>query len=194
MFSRVLVANRGEIAVRVIRARARARASRRSRSTRPPTRDALHVRLADRSVCIGPPSATDSYLRIPSVIAAARDDRLRRGPPRLRVPRREPVLRATPAPTTTSSSSAPPGRDGEPGDKAQAKAEMRAAGVPLVPGTEGTASLAEIQARGRRDRPSRCCLKATAGGGGKGMRLVTELGGPRGRLRRGGGGGGGRVR
>lgn len=70
MFSRVLVANRGEIAVRVIRTlhelgiEAVAIYS-------TADRDAMHVRLADQAVCIGPPSATDSYLRIPSVIAAA---------------------------------------------------------------------------------------------------------------------------
>ena len=70
MFSRVLVANRGEIAVRVIRAlhelgiEAVAVYS-------TADRDALHVGLADQAVCIGPPSATESYLRIPSVIAAA---------------------------------------------------------------------------------------------------------------------------
>src|SRR5205809_6535016 len=70
MFRRVLVANRGEIAVRVIRAlhendvEAVAVYS-------TVDRDALHVRLADRAICIGPPQATESYLRIPSVIAAA---------------------------------------------------------------------------------------------------------------------------
>ena len=70
MFSRVLVANRGEIAVRVIRAlhelgiEAVAVYS-------TADRDALHVRMADQAVCIGPPSASDSYLRIPNVIAAA---------------------------------------------------------------------------------------------------------------------------
>src|SRR4249920_1699767 len=117
MFTRVLVANRGEIAVRVIRAlhelgiEAVAVYS-------TAEREAMHVQMADRAVCIGPPSATERT-----------------------------------------------------GDKARAKAEMRAAGVPLVPGTEGVASLAEIRvAAAELGFP--VLLKATAGGGGKGMRVV----------------------
>ena len=71
MLSRVLVANRGEAAVRLVRACHDARASRRSRSTRPPTGTGLWVRLADRAVCIGPHPAAESYLNVPNLIAAA---------------------------------------------------------------------------------------------------------------------------
>src|SRR4051812_22408816 len=170
-FSRVLVANRGEIAVRVIRAlhelgiEAVAVYS---------TADehAQHVRLADRAVRIGPPPATLSYLSMPAIIAAA---------------------------TTTGCEAVHPGYGflsenaefvracddndlvfiGPPadvmekmGDKALAKAEMRVAGVPLVPGTEGAATLAEARvAADELGYP--VLLKAAAGGGGKGMRLVT---------------------
>ncbi len=172
MFQRVLVANRGEIAVRVIRAlhelgiEAVAVYS-------TADEDALHVRLADRAVRIGPPPANESYLKIPTIVAAA---------------------------TTTGCDAVHPGYGflsendefvracedndlvfiGPPadvmakmGDKAQAKAEMRAAGVPLVPGTEGTATLEQARAAAEQFGFP-VLLKAAAGGGGRGMRLVTE--------------------
>jgi acetyl-CoA carboxylase biotin carboxylase subunit len=174
MFSRVLVANRGEIAVRVIRALHELGVEAVAIYSTA-DEDALHVRLADRAVRIGPPAAAQSYLNIPSIIGAA---------------------------TTTGCDAVHPGYGflsendefvlacedndlvfiGPPadvmarmGDKAQAKAEMRAAGVPLVPGAEGTASA--VEARAAADALGYpVLLKAAAGGGGRGMRLVN---GPR---------------
>jgi len=135
--------------------------------------DALDVRLGDRAVRIGPPPANESYLKIPTIVAAA---------------------------TTTGCDAVHPGYGflsendafvhacedndlvfiGPPadvmakmGDKAQAKLEMRAAGVPLVPGTEGTATLPEARAAAE-EFGFPVLLKAAAGGGGRGMRLVTE--------------------
>jgi len=135
--------------------------------------DALHVRLADRAVRIGPPPANESYLKIPTIVAAA---------------------------TTTGCDAVHPGYGflsenddfvracedndlvfiGPPadvmakmGDKARAKAEMRAAGVPLVPGTEGTATLEQARAAAEQFGFP-VLLKAAAGGGGRGMRLVTD--------------------
>ena len=93
MFSRVLVANRGEIAVRVIRALHELGVEAVAVYSTA-EREALHVQMADRAVCIGPPSATDSYLRIPNVDRRRGDDRLRGRPPGLRLPLREPRLRA----------------------------------------------------------------------------------------------------
>ena len=170
MFNRVLVANRGEIAVRVIRAvhelglEAVAVYS-------TADRDALHVRLADRAVCIGPPAAGESYLRIPNVIAAAETTGCEAVHPGYG------FLSENPAFVRACEESGlvfvGPGAEvmERMGDKARAKEEMRAANVPLVPGTEGAASLDEVRtAAAELGFP--VLLKAVAGGGGKGMRLV----------------------
>ncbi len=169
-FSRVLVANRGEVAVRVIRAlhelgiEAVAVYS-------TADRDALHVRMADRAVCIGPPPAAQSYLRIPNVVAAAETTGCEAVHPGFG------FLSESPAFVRACEQNhlvfvGPPAEVMEKtGDKARAKAEMRSAGVPLVPGSDGAATLAEI-----RDAADELgfpvLLKACAGGGGKGMRVV----------------------
>src|SRR5918911_48786 len=171
MFSRVLVANRGEIAVRVIRAlhelgiEAVAVYS---------TADAgaLHTRLADRAVCIGPPAAAQSYLNMASVIAAAETtgcDAVHPG---------YGFLSENPAFVRACEDNdlvfIGPGADvmARMGDKALAKQELAAAGVPLVPGAETTSAAEARAAAGDVGYP--VLLKARAGGGGKGMRLVAE--------------------
>ena len=152
MFSRVLVANRGEIAVRVIRAlhelgvEAVAVYSTADAGT-------LHTRLADRAVCIGPPSATESYLNMSSVVAAAE---------------------------ITGCDAVHPGYGflsenpdfvmARMGDKVEAKRALAAAGLPLVPGTEAVDADEARAAAAEIGFP--VLLKASAGGGGKGMRLV----------------------
>jgi acetyl-CoA carboxylase biotin carboxylase subunit len=175
VFTRVLVANRGEIAVRVIRALHELGVEAVAVYSTA-EHDALHVRMADRAVCIGPPSATDSYLRIPHVVAAAETTGCEAVHPGYG------FLSENPAFVRACESSdlvfiGPPADVMEKtGDKAQAKAEMRAAGVPLVPGTEGIASLAEVRvAAAELGFP--VLLKAAAGGGGRGMRLVSSADG-----------------
>ncbi len=172
MFGRVLVANRGEIAVRVIRALHELGIE---AVTVYSTADegSLHVRLADRAVKIGPPPAAQSYLSMPAIIAAAKTTGCEAVHPGYgflsenaefvrACEDNELVFIGPPADVMERM-----------GDKAQAKVEMRAAGVPLVPGTEGTASLAEARvAADELDYP--VLLKAAAGGGGRGMRLVTS--------------------
>ena len=175
MFTRVLVANRGEIAVRVIRAlhelgiEAVAVYS-------TADRDALHVRLADHAVCIGPPPAAESYLRIPSVVAAAGTTDCEAVHPGYGFLAENPAFARACAANDLVFVGPSPEVMERLGDKASAKAEMRAAGVPLVPGTVGSATLDEI-----RDAADEIgfpvLLKATAGGGGKGMRLVDQPGG-----------------
>ena len=170
MFSRVLVANRGEIAVRVIRAlheldiEAVAVYS-------TADRDALHVELADRAVCIGPPSSAESYLKIPNVVAAAETTGCEAVHPGYG------FLAENPAFVRACEESnlvfvGPPAEVMERmGDKVRAKEELRAAGVPLVPGTDGTASFEEVR-RAARETGFPVLVKARAGGGGKGMRMV----------------------
>ena len=170
MFSRVLVANRGEIAVRVIRALHELGVEAVAVYSTA-DREALHVRMADSAVCIGPPSATDSYLRIPNVIAAAETTGCEAVHPGFGFLSENPAFVRACAESDLVFVGPPAEVMEKTGDKARAKAEMRAAGVPLVPGTEGVANLAEIRiAAAELGFP--VLLKATAGGGGKGMRVV----------------------
>ena len=172
LFNRVLVANRGEIAVRVIRAlhelgiEAVAVYS---------TADdgALHTRLADRAVCIGPPPATESYLRIPSVIAAATTTRCEAIHPGYGFLSENPAFADACADNELVFIGPSAETMTRMGDKAAAKQEMVAAGVPVVPGTEGATNLEE--ARGAAEETGYpVLLKAVAGGGGKGMRTVRD--------------------
>jgi acetyl-CoA carboxylase biotin carboxylase subunit len=172
MFSRVLVANRGEIAVRVIRGLHELGIE---AVTVYSTADAdsLPVRLADRAVCIGPPAASESYLRIPSVIAAATTTGCEAVHPGYGFLSENPAFARACADNDLVFVGPSAEVMERMGDKARAKAELRAAGVPLVPGTEGPASLAEVRdAAAELGYP--VLLKAVAGGGGKGMRLVED--------------------
>jgi acetyl-CoA carboxylase, biotin carboxylase subunit len=170
MFTRVLVANRGEIAVRVIRALHELGVEAVAVYS---TADAgaLHVRLADRAVRIGPPPAAESYLNIPSIVAAAATTGcegvhpgygfLAENAEFVRMCEANDLVFIGPSARVMERM----------GDKALAKAEMRAAGVPLVPGSEGAASLAEAHAAAE-ELGYPVLLKAAAGGGGRGMRVV----------------------
>ena len=172
MFTRVLVANRGEIAVRVIRAlhelgiEAVAVYS-------TADREALHVRLADRAVCIGPPSAAESYLNIPSIVAAAEITGSQAVHPGYGFLSERPAF--VTACTENDLVFIGPGAEvmARMGDKVQAKAAMREAGVPLVPGTEEATTLAQARTLAP-EIGFPVLLKAAAGGGGRGMRLVSS--------------------
>jgi acetyl-CoA carboxylase biotin carboxylase subunit len=172
MFERVLVANRGEIAVRVIRAlhelgiEAVAVYS---------TADegALHVRLADRAVKIGPPPAAQSYLSLPAIVAAAKTTGCEAVHPGYGFLAENAEFVRACEDNDLVFIGPPADLMERMGDKAQAKAEMRAAGVPLVPGSEGTASLVQAH-RAAAELGYPVLLKAAAGGGGRGMRFVAQ--------------------
>ena len=174
MFNRVLVANRGEIAVRVIRALHELGVEAVAVYSTA-DEDALHVRLADRAVRIGPPPAAESYLSIPALIAAAETTGCEAVHPGYGfVSENAGFVRA--CEDNDLVFIGPPADVMERmGDKARAKAEMRAAGVPLVPGTEGIAGPDDARAAAE-ELGFPVFLKAAAGGGGKGMRVVTEPG------------------
>src|SRR5437773_6563908 len=172
MFERVLVANRGEIAVRVIRALHELDVEAVAVYSTA-DRDSLHVRLADRAVCIGPPPATESYLRIPGIVAAATTTGCEAVHPGWGFLAENPAFVEACADNDLVFIGPSAEVMARMGDKVQAKAEMRAAGVPVVPGTEGATNLDEVRAAAD-EVGYPVLLKASAGGGGKGMRLVTD--------------------
>ena len=169
MFSRVLVANRGEIAVRVIRALHELGVEAVAVYS---TADAgaLHTRLADQAICIGPPSATESYLNLASVVAAGKTTGCDAVHPGYGFLAENPEF----VKACEDNDLVFVGPDGDVmarmGDKVEAKRELADAGLPLVPGTEAVGSRAASAAAAEIGFP--VLLKASAGGGGKGMRRV----------------------
>ena len=172
MFRRILVANRGEVAVRVIRA-CRELGVETVAVYSTADRDALHVRLADRAVHIGPPSAAESYLKIPALVGAAEITGCEAVHPGwgflaenadfARACEDGDLVFIGPRPETIELM----------GHKAQAKATVKDAGLPLVPGSDGVVTLPEARALAA-DMGYPLLLKASAGGGGRGMRLVSS--------------------
>ena len=170
MFNRVLVANRGEIAVRVIRALHELGAEAVAIYSTA-DKDALHVQMADHAVHIGPPSASESYLRIPSVIAAATTTGCEAVHPGYGFLAENPAFVEACVDNDLVFVGPPADVMAMMGDKISAKQAMRTADVPTVPGTEGATTADEARAAAEAVGFP-VLLKATAGGGGKGMRLV----------------------
>ena len=170
MFSRVLVANRGEVAVRVIRALHELGVEAVAMYS---TADegASYVRLADRAVRLGPPPATESYLQIPSVVAAATTTGCDAVHPGWGFLAENPAFATACEENDLIFVGPPPAVMERMGDKAHAKQELKLADVPIVPGTEGAATVEQARAAAL-ELGYPVLLKAAAGGGGKGMRLV----------------------
>ncbi len=172
MFKKILIANRGEIALRIVRA-CREMGIRSVAVYSTADRDALHVRFADEAVCIGPPPGRDSYLNIPRLIAAAEITNAEAVHPGYGFL----AENASFAEICTSSNltfiGPTPAMITSMGDKASAKDTMRAAGVPVVPGSDGLLDSVEAAHAAAEIAGYPVILKATAGGGGKGMRVVT---------------------
>jgi acetyl-CoA carboxylase biotin carboxylase subunit len=171
MFKKILIANRGEIALRVIRT---------CKEMGIPTvavystadKDSLHVRFADEAVCIGKPAGSDSYLNIPHLMAAAEitnADAIHPGYGFLaenakfaEICGQYKIKFIGPTPEMINAM----------GDKITAKETMIRAGVPVVPGSEGLLESIEHAKKEAKKMGYPVMIKATAGGGGKGMRIV----------------------
>jgi acetyl-CoA carboxylase, biotin carboxylase subunit len=170
VFSRVLVANRGEIAVRVIRALHELEIEAVAIYSTA-DKESMHVRLADRAVAVGPAPASQSYLNIPSVIAAATTTGCEAIHPGYGFLAENPAFVAACEDNELVFVGPTAEVMARMGDKVQAKAELKRAGVPLVPGSDGT--VAPMEARSLAPELGYpILLKAAAGGGGKGMRIV----------------------
>ncbi|MBK9275028.1 MAG: acetyl-CoA carboxylase biotin carboxylase subunit [Flavobacteriales bacterium] len=171
MFKKILIANRGEIALRVIRT-CREMGIRTVAVYSTSDKESLHVRFADEAVCIGPPPSKESYLNMPRIIAAAEITNADAIHPGYGFLSENAKFSKLCQKHGIKFIGATPEQIEAMGDKATAKATMIKAGVPVVPGTEGLVTDIAVAKKEAKRIGYPVILKATAGGGGKGMRLV----------------------
>ena len=171
MFKKILIANRGEIALRVIRT-CREMGIKSVAVYSTADADSLHVRFADEAVCIGPPASKDSYLKIPNIIAAAEITNADAIHPGYGFLSENAKFSKICAEHGIKFIGASPEMIERMGDKASAKATMKEAGVPTVPGSDGLVQSLEHAKKIAAEIGYPVMLKATAGGGGRGMRDV----------------------
>lgn len=171
MFDKILIANRGEIALRVMRA-CRELGIHTVAVHSTADEEAMHVRLADESVCIGPPAARDSYLNIPAIVAACEITGAEAVHPgygflsenaRFAEILEEHKIKFI-GPSSTHIRTM--------GDKIEAKRTAKELGIPVVPGSEGGVSEIGEARRVAKDIGYPVLIKATAGGGGRGMKVA----------------------
>ncbi|NJK99784.1 MAG: acetyl-CoA carboxylase biotin carboxylase subunit [Spirulinaceae cyanobacterium SM2_1_0] len=172
-FSKILIANRGEIALRIIRSCGELGiATVAVHSTI--DEHALHVKLADESVCIGQPPSNKSYLNIPNIIAAALTRNATAIHPGYGFLAENARFAEICADHQISFIGPTPDAMRAMGDKSTAKKTMQAAGVPTIPGSAGLLADEQQALKTARQIGYPVILKATAGGGGRGMRLVRD--------------------
>ncbi len=171
MFNKILIANRGEIALRIIRT-CKEMGIKTVAVYSTADEDSLHVRFADEAVKIGPPSSSESYLNIPSIIAAAEITNADAIHPGYGFLAENAKFAKLCEDHNLKFIGPTPDMINQMGDKATAKKTMIAAGVPTVPGSEGLLENYEEAERLAEEIGYPVMLKATAGGGGKGMRAV----------------------
>ena len=173
MFKKVLVANRGEIALRVIRA-CRELGIQTVAVYSEADRESLHVRFADDDVCIGPAPARESYLRIPRLIAAAEITGADAIHPGYGFLAENAEFAETCAASNITFIGPTPEQIRVMGDKAAARKAMADVGVPIIPGTPGPVEDSEEALGLAREIGFPVIIKAAAGGGGKGMRVAKD--------------------
>jgi acetyl-CoA carboxylase biotin carboxylase subunit len=173
VFSKILIANRGEIALRIIRT-CKEMGIKTVAVYSTADKDSLHVRFADEAVCIGPAPSKDSYLNIPRIIAAAEITNADAIHPGYGFLSENAEFSKICDEYGIKFIGASADMIDKMGDKATAKATMKAAGVPTIPGSEGLLSSIEDGVKIAKEMGYPIILKATAGGGGRGMRIVRE--------------------
>ncbi len=173
MFKKILIANRGEIALRIIRT-CKEMGIRTVSIYSTADKESLHVRFADEAVCIGPPPSAESYLSIPKIIAAAEITNADAIHPGYGFLAENAEFSEVCEEYNIKFIGASPDMINQMGDKATAKKTMKKAGVPTIPGSEGLLKDVKEGLQIAKKIKYPVIIKATAGGGGKGMRIVNK--------------------
>ena len=171
MFKKILIANRGEIALRIIRT-CKEMGIKTVAVYSTADKESLHVRFADEAVCIGPPQSRDSYLNIPRILAAAEVTNADAIHPGYGFLSENSRFSAICRDHGIKFIGATPEQIDQMGDKSNAKDTMKKAGVPCIPGSEGLLESVEQAISIANEIGYPAIMKATAGGGGRGMRIV----------------------
>lgn len=173
MITKVLIANRGEIAVRIIRA-CREYGVRTVAVCSEADRSALHAQIADETVCIGPAASKDSYLNVKNILSACEITGANAVHPGFGFLSENAAFARACAKCSIEFIGPSADAIDRMGNKAQAKETMRSAGVPVVPGSDGIVETVEDARRIAGEIGYPVMVKASAGGGGRGIRLVRD--------------------
>jgi acetyl-CoA carboxylase biotin carboxylase subunit len=174
MFKKILIANRGEIALRIIYA-CRELGIKTVAVYSEADENSLHVRFADEDVCIGPPRSADSYLSVPAIISAAEITGADAIHPGYGFLSESAYLAEVCEACHIKFIGPSPNVIRLLGDKARARRAMRKAGVPILPGSDGPVDSEEKALKVARELGLPVIIKAVAGGGGRGMRVIRDM-------------------
>ncbi|MES2835986.1 MAG: acetyl-CoA carboxylase biotin carboxylase subunit [Bacteroidota bacterium] len=171
MFKKILIANRGEIALRIIRT-CKEMGIKTVAVYSTADKESLHVKFADEAVCIGPPASKDSYLSIPNIISAAEITNADAIHPGYGFLSENAKFSSICREHGIKFIGASPEMINSMGDKSNAKDTMKKAGVPTIPGSDGLLDTLEDALACAKTMKYPVIIKATAGGGGRGMRII----------------------